>query len=54
VGKSLIGHIKLNKKEGPSLDISIAFRSRNKIIMEGRRRKGPGWENKGGGKRETG
>jgi hypothetical protein len=38
--------MKLNKKEGSSVDNSIPLRRRNKIIMGGRRRERTGW---GGG-----
>jgi hypothetical protein len=31
----LIDHMKLNKKEGPSVDASIPIRRGNKIIMGG-------------------
>ena len=38
---------KLNIKEGPRKDASISLRRGNKIVMEGRRRNGPGWERGG-------
>jgi hypothetical protein len=37
-------HMKLNKKEGPSVDASIPVRKGNKIIMGEQRREGPGCE----------
>ena len=43
----LTDHLKLNKKEGPSVDTSISLRRWNKIITGSKGRKGPGWE-KGG------
>ena len=36
--------MKLNKNEGTSVDISNPLRRRNKIIMGGREREGPGLE----------
>ena len=45
-------HMKLNKKDGPSVDISLPFKRRNKAIIRGRGRKGPGWER--GGREERG
>jgi hypothetical protein len=38
----LTGHMKLNKKKGPNMDVSIPCRSKNKIITGGRGRDGPG------------
>jgi hypothetical protein len=38
----LTKHRKLNKKKGPSVDISIPLRKGNKIIMGGIEREGPG------------
>jgi hypothetical protein len=38
----LTDHMKLNKKEGPSVDASIPFRRGNTIIMVGRGRERPG------------
>jgi hypothetical protein len=35
-------HMKFNKMESQSVDASIALRRRNKIIMGGRGREGPG------------
>ena len=35
-------HKKFNKKEGQSVNISISFRRRNKIITGGRGMEGPG------------
>jgi hypothetical protein len=35
-------HMKLNKKEGPSIDTSIPLRKGDKIITRGRGREGPG------------
>jgi hypothetical protein len=51
----LTDHMKLNKKEGPSVDTSIPFRRGNKIITKGRGREGT-WvrEGKGEGKSEAG
>jgi hypothetical protein len=46
--------MKFNKKEGPSEDASIPIRRMNKIIMEGRESKGPGWEKGGVGENRTG
>ena len=43
--------MKLNKKEGPSVDASIPLRRGNKIITGGRGREGPGWEREGGRKK---
>ena len=40
----LTDSIKFNKKEGPSEDASISLRREKKIIIGGRRRKGPGWK----------
>ena len=40
----LTDHMKLNKKEGQSVDASIPLRRRNRIIMRGRGREGPGRE----------
>jgi hypothetical protein len=48
----LTDHLKLNKKEGPSVDTSISLRRWNKIITGSKGRKGPGWE-KGGRERES-
>jgi hypothetical protein len=45
--------MKLNRKEGQCVDISIPLR-RGKIIMGGRKREGPGWERGGGEKRGSG
>ena len=45
----LTDHMKLNKKEGQSVDASIPLRRGNKIIMGGRGREGPGWERGQGG-----
>ena len=45
--------LKLNKKEGPSVDASIPLRRENKIILGGRGREGSGWkrgEDKKGGR----
>jgi hypothetical protein len=42
---------KLNKKEGPSEDVYIPLRWRNKIIMGERRRWGSWWERGMGGER---
>ena len=36
--KQLIDHMKLKKKEGLSVDVSMSLRRGNKIIMGGRRR----------------
>ena len=36
--------MKLNKKEGLSVEVSTPLRRGNKIIMGGRRRERPGWE----------
>ena len=36
--------MKLNKKEGLSVDTSVLLRIGNKIIMGGREREGPGLE----------
>ena len=35
-------HLKLTKKEGPSVDASISLRRGKKIITGGREREGPG------------
>ena len=40
----LTNHMKLNKKEGPSVYTSIPLRKGNKIVIGGRGREGPGWE----------
>ena len=40
----LSDHMKLNRKEGPSVDASIPLRRGNKIIMGGRGREGPVWD----------
>ena len=42
--------MKLNKKEGQTLDTSNPLRRGNKIIMEGRGSQGLGWERGGEGK----
>ena len=41
-------NMKLNKKEGPSVDASIPLRRGNKIIMGVRRKEGPRWERRRG------
>jgi hypothetical protein len=38
----LIDHMKLEKKEGQSVDSSIPFRRGNKIIIRGRKKEGSG------------
>jgi hypothetical protein len=38
----------LNRKEGPSVDASIPFRRRNKIITGGKGSEGLWWERGGG------
>jgi hypothetical protein len=50
----LTDHMKLNKKEVQSVDVSILFRRENKIITGGRGREGLGWELEGGRKRGAG
>jgi hypothetical protein len=50
----LTDHMKLNRKEGPSVDASTPLRRENKIIMRGRRREGLGWKREVGGKRWSG
>jgi hypothetical protein len=40
----LTDHMKLNKKEGPSVDTSIPLRKDHKIIMGGRWKEAPWWE----------
>ena len=47
----LTDHMKLNKKEGQSVNASMPLRRGNKIITGGRGREGPGWVRKGGGKK---
>ena len=47
----LTDHMKLKKKEDQSVDASVLLRRGNKIIMEGRRREGPG--RKIGGREEN-
>ena len=37
-------HMKLNRKEGPSMKASMSFTRGNKIITGGRWRKGPEWK----------
>ena len=39
----LTDHMKLNKKEDQSVDVSISLRRGNKIMAD-RGREGPGWE----------
>jgi hypothetical protein len=48
----LIDHMKLTKKEGQMVDVSIPIRRGNKIIMGGRVREGFGWE-KGRGRKKS-
>ena len=43
--------MKLNKEEGHTMDASNPLRRRNKIIIGGRGREGPGWERGRGGKK---
>jgi hypothetical protein len=47
-------HMKLNKKEGQSVDASNPLRRENKIIMRSRRKKGPGWKRGEEGKKGAG
>jgi hypothetical protein len=37
-------HMKLKKNEGPSVDSSVPLRRKNKIIIGGRGKEGPGWQ----------
>ena len=46
--------MKLNRKEGPSVDASISLRRGNKIIMGGRVRRSLGGRGEGGGKAGSG
>ena len=41
--------MKLNKKEGSSIDVSVLLRQGNKIITGGKGREGPGREREGRG-----
>jgi hypothetical protein len=47
----LTNHMKLKKKEAPSVDTLVLLRRENKIITGGRRRKGPWRKGEGGRKR---
>ena len=39
----LIDHMKLNKKEGQRMEVSMPLRWVKKIIIRGRGKEGPGW-----------
>ena len=47
-------HVKLKKKEGQYVDVSVLFGRENKIIMGGRLRERPGRERGGRGKNWAG
>jgi hypothetical protein len=47
----LIGHMKLNNREGQSVSTSNPYRMGNKIITRGLEKEGPRWESGAGEKR---
>jgi hypothetical protein len=42
--------MKLSKKGGQTVDVSVTIRRGNKVIMSGRGREGPEWERRWGGR----